>query len=251
MFRSEYFNFINATDGLQSGNIHLLFGGIGGGKSTLARSVLFDLARSYKTFLFSTEETIEDLRNHTRGFSEKNLTVFHEDILTKEQDDPKFIAELPERLIAEYIKSKSSIFFFDNLTTSHFYVANDGKPDNQAVFFNRLAMATREIKFPMFIVAHTKSGTRPGAMIEADMIRGSKIPAIKAPYVYAYQRVQHESRDGAPVLVSLVRILKARGTGANGRTFAFKYNHDLKLFENDREIPIEIFKDFIGDAVTW
>lgn len=56
------FNFIRDHYGLKRGKAHMLLGSSGRGKSTLSRSILFQLASKKKVLLCSSEETMHDTK---------------------------------------------------------------------------------------------------------------------------------------------------------------------------------------------
>ena len=124
-FAETRFHFINDHYGLRPGNIHLLMGTSGKGKSTLARSIMLDVARFHKVFFLTSEEEERDVKDRfhlskTHPDLVKNITHYRDtDLMTgiEPGDVEGFLSVLSWHMLA----ADSEILFYDNLTASLYY----------------------------------------------------------------------------------------------------------------------------------
>ena len=249
LFDSVGFDFLNDHQSLRPGKKHLLIGTTGTGKSTLTRSVAFNIAKQNKIFWYSSEESLEDMKYAVtkNGISKKvleNIEFRDERQAQKEagNDSMKFL----EWLAREFIESRSTVLFFDNITTTVFYEGQ--KFDKQTEFFNQLSELMVKLNRPIFMIAHTDSKTKDlqSELFTANDIRGQKIIPNKCEYIYAYQLITYtqKRKDDKFVInfsemgekkLGFVRTLKARLHDSGGNIYKLKYDDKKRSYDKDKK----------------
>lgn len=249
-FPKSRFTFINDHYGLRKGKVHTLISSSGVGKSTLSRSLIFDMAKENKVFLYSTEEDLKDtqtmfaMRDADNAIL-KNIIFCHEGDLEKETSD---VNEWLRLLEVKIKNSKCDILFFDNITTSSFYETK--KPDVQAQIFSSLRVLARDCAIPLFLIAHTASTVRDDSqtLIRAEDIFGSKSPSRKSQFLYVYQRIIGQSSPTGLTTPSypLIRVLKARGYDTQN-IYLLGYDFQKNEYTGDAQIPNAKFKEIYDE----
>jgi KaiC/GvpD/RAD55 family RecA-like ATPase len=252
-YKAGDFSFLNDHKSLRPGKKHLLLGTTGSGKTTLARSICYEIAKEKKVMWYSSEESLDDMRtaisiNAVNNKSLENVDFREEqDYIKKTNGDSlKFISEI----VKDFIQGGCEVMFFDNLTTSAFY---EGKQiDQQAAFFNMLSEVFKKIKKPIFIIAHTDAKTKDlqKDLFDANSIRGQKLPSNKCEYVYGYQIIpwieEHSENlydfTRGEQKSAFVRVLKSRGHPTSGNIYALNYEEKTRSYANDLKID---FNDFV------
>lgn len=250
-FENGRFNFLNDHFGLRKQCIHLLMGTSGQGKTTLSRSVIYDVAKNYKVFNYCSEETLEQTKTMfaLRGTENevlKNILFYHES--TASTDSKDNIDEWLRILEVKIMNSKTKIFFFDNITTSKFY--DPMKPDVQSKVVDGLMKILKSCDVPGFFVAHTANGVKDDqqALFSTSDIRGGKAITNRAEFVYAYQKftgAASSSGETSPTY-GTIRNLKARNYDV-GHTYLLSYDFNKREYTGDIKIPNTRFKE-IYDA---
>jgi len=239
------FNFLNDHRSLRPGKKHLLIGTTETGKTTLTRSVIFQLAKGAKILWYSTEESFDDMvymmSKADIGQDERSKIHFRH-----EMEADKWINE-NESSLSNYLadavtRTKSEIIVFDNLTTSKFY---SGNIDVIVKMFDELSTVVKRLNVPIIIIAHTASGVKDmqSELFTGDDIKGPKIVSNRCEYVYAYQLITYMKDEGEHKQ-GIVRILKSRIGGASNSVYALTYNHKENSYLNDIKITFEQFKGF-------
>jgi adenylate kinase family enzyme len=249
------FSFLKDHKSLRPGKKHLLLGTPGSGKSTLARSICNEVAKNHKVMWYSSEEDLDDTKT-AASFAEQddlcldNIFFREEDAYVKKHkgDHMAFLMDL----FRDFTESQCEVLFFDNLTTSSFYEGK--KLDEQKDFFNLMSSFFKEVKKPVFIIAHTDSKTKDlqKELFDANSIRGQKLPSNKCEYIYAYQIISWSDKDEKGCYVDLntsdkksafVRVLKSRAHPNGGVVYALNYNPDKRAYGHDRKIDFEKFSE--------
>jgi hypothetical protein len=245
------FGFLNDHFGLRKKCFHLLMGTAGTGKSTLARSVLFDLAKKHKVFFYCSEETLEQtktmyaLRDADNAALE-NIVFYHE--REAEKDTNYNAVEWLRLLELKIINNKCDVLFFDNLTTSSFY--DPKKPQEQSSIVTKLFNILNSCNIAGFFVAHTQNGVKDDqqGLISTSDIRGSKQLTNKAEFVYIYQKFicPPSGQNKSPTTYGTVRNLKARGYDV-GDCYLLDYDFNRNEYYGDVKIPNTKFKEIYDE----
>jgi hypothetical protein len=246
------FNFLSAHKGHRPGNLHLYIGVAHGGKSTLIRSLILDALRKVqknkKVVIWLSEETEQDfliefsmamkffdqtdailLYKKLRIYSEMNLSKhFKNESLTQ-----KF-----NYFVNEINKEDVDIVFFDNVTTSEFYMDQD--IETQSYFIKQLKEKTGAAKVPMVLVAHTGADITENShrLISMNDIRGCKSIINLVQYCYILQRF-HIADFYFPTL----RITKHRGQTVENKMYYIEFCKEKNLYIKDRAINFEEMKE--------
>lgn len=246
-FYDTRYKFLEDQNGIRPGMDHILISTTGAGKSTLFRGIVLDTAKEHDVMLYSSEETCKDL-TLMFGRSKTDQDVLQHIHLLHDNDVLKAGISLKDgkgwaKVVLDFFKqNKCSAFFFDNLTTSVFYIGLG--PDKQSEFWIRLESIFNALNVPTFTVAHTATGVSDmsGSLIGPDNIAGSRTPTKRAEYCYCMQRFLVED-NGTEQIYSFVRVAKSRQHDTQGNIYHLDYNSLKKEFSCDRKVSYRFFND--------
>jgi len=235
------FNFLKCHNGLRPGQMHILIGTSGSGKSTVVRKIILDSAKKHKVLLWLSEESREDFitalsKNFPQPETARNIKIVSEFDVCKDHNVNH------EQVFSEYEKHVKSInpsvVFFDNITTSRMYMGL--RPSDQEAMAWKLKGLQNSIDTPVFIVAHTRADVTDtnARIIEDADIRGSKSITNLAQYIYIYQRFHI-----ADYYYPTIRIRKSRGYQVKQNMFLLTYSRDKNAYVCDKEVSFKEFKE--------
>lgn len=252
--RSDYgytsFSFLNDHLSLRKGKRHLLIGTTGTGKTTLTRSVIFQLAKGARILWYSTEETLDDMiymmTKASFDSEHRNKIHFrHETQASKWCDETG--QDLGKYFSHEIAKTKCDVIVFDNLTTSKFY---NKTPESDVKFFNSISESVKNLNIPIIIIAHTANGVKDmqAELFSGSDVRGNKIVSNSSEYIYAYQLITYivngqENKQG------IIRTIKSRIGGASNSIYTLNYNAKENSYTSDQKVSFETFKNFYDKRV--
>jgi hypothetical protein len=223
----------------------------GQGKTTIARSVMTDIAKHHKIFFYGSEETLEQTQamfslRGTENEVLKNFFFCHELDIKKECNGD--VNEWLRLLELKIMNERCEVLFFDNITTSCFY--DGAKPDVQSKVVDGIMQILKSCNVAGFFIAHTANGVKDDqqALFSTSDVRGGKAITNRAEFVYAYQKfVGAATATGSTTpTYGTIRNLKARNYDV-GSTFLLSYNFDKREYTGDVKIPNTKFKE-IYDA---
>lgn len=240
------FRFIDDHYGFRRSCRHVLMGTAGTGKSTLVRSLMLRVAEKHKVLLYSSEESVEQLKDmfalrRTPNDVLKNLELLHEDEVFegKTKRDPQ---DLIHALKVRIFNTKADIVFFDNLTTSSYY---DGQPYAQQIeLLDGLALVMKKFSVPLVIVAHTKKGIKDDqqSLVTPDDIRGPAYLVNKAEFLYVYQKFVLDTIMASQI--GTVRIKKARGSRTIENIYDLAYSSERLEYSCDSKLDFKVFNEY-------
>jgi hypothetical protein len=140
--------------------------------------------------------------------------------------------------VNEINKEDVDIVFFDNVTTSEFYMDQD--IETQSYFIKQLKEKTGAAKVPMVLVAHTGADITENShrLISMNDIRGCKSIINLVQYCYILQRF-HIADFYFPTL----RITKHRGQTVENKMYYIEFCKEKNLYIKDRAINFEEMKE--------
>lgn len=236
------FNFLREHNGYKKGQMHLVMGISGGGKSTLIRSLLLDVLGSIekKVLVWLSEETINAFMveiSKTGVFDDESEPMNKVSIYSEiEQDkDAKAICIDMQNLIKS---GEYDFIIYDNITTSKLYEGN--KPKQQGEFAMWFKKQIAEADIPALVVAHTKADVTENInrIINDNDIRGGKGIVNLSPFIYILQRF----REGTSIFPTIT-IQKARGTNVKDTIYLLNYTSRYYINAGDKKISFNIFSD--------
>lgn len=249
-FAQTSFGFINDHFGLKKKQMNLLIGTTGTGKSTLARSILYDLTGKHRVMLCSSEECWTDLEDNLLllGFDQgrlDNIVFVHEQAELKDvSTEHTNYSELFSILGRIFINKGCEIFFFDNITASKFY--NGAMPQHQVTFQNKMRDFISDRNCPGFLVAHADAKTRDGqAMrITANDVRGSKNLSNTTEYIYTYEFWKLNTSKSKDPVAAFVTVEKCRNPlGNNRKKYLLEFSPHFKRYVADKPMSDETHND--------
>jgi KaiC/GvpD/RAD55 family RecA-like ATPase len=240
-FPRSRFSFINVHKGFRPGCMHVLLSTTGAGKTTMARSILADVASERKVLWYSTEETHEQFEtqlaysnlhntNKIRFVSEQTLM----DRIDNKYDD---VAGFMHQFDWAIDEVNPDIIFFDNITTSLMYDHNM----KASLVTRQLRKLMREKNLPLFMIAHTESRIKNNEWFESNNIRGFKDITNTAEYVYCLYRY-NVVVSGVPYMAAFINVDKSRLHDGAKFIYKLEYDRDLKLYTADTQIDFDSFQ---------
>jgi hypothetical protein len=250
-FKSD-FHFLNEHKGWRPGKVHTIVAPTHSGKSTMTRSLIWDFLINNPcetVFVWLSEESAEDFRTEFARLrldklATSRLYIGSEQDSTLGLDNKKFI-------FAESIKEiRPSIVFFDNVTTSEFYMGR--KVDEQSSFAMYLKRTCKEMKIPFVIIAHSGGAIQMNKrLIELNDIRGGKDIVNITEFAYVLQRFRvQDPMSKKESYFPTVRIEKHRGYTCENLLFKLRFNKATVSFMEDKIVPWAEFKEAFKNQLT-
>ena len=246
------FKFLNAHRGHRPGNLHLYLGVAHGGKSTLIRSLILDalkrVGKDKKVLVWLSEETENDFLIEfsmaLKGFDQKDAEIIFKKLLIhSELSFSKHFKNETMGTKFNYFKDainkpEVDIIFFDNITTSCFYM--DQQIETQSFFIKEIKEVIGESRKPLIFVAHTGADVTENShrLINMNDIRGCKSIINVVQYCYILQRF-HINEFYFPTL----RITKHRGQTVDEKMYYITFDKEKNLYIEDRHLDFEEMKD--------
>ena len=236
-FRSKL-GFLNSTNGLRRGNMHLFIAGSGAGKSTLTRTLIRDLIfhpeNNPTIGIWLSEETV---REYQAMFSLGAPS--HERLLNTIAFSEQDSAIASEMMFFEWLDMHSpDVLIYDNITTSKFY---EGKrPEHQANFSSKLKGALKKANCAGIIIAHSDSQqtNQRGGLLDMNNIRGAKTIVNLTEFAYLFQTFKTDKS-----IHSVLRIAKSRSQNIIHDTYIMNYDQRLMSYVSDAPIPFSKLKE--------
>jgi twinkle protein len=234
--------------GIRFGELNLLCGGSGTGKSQMCREIAYDcILKGHKVGYIALEESV---KRSIRGIVSVGLNAqIHNPEIRKKFSD--------EKLLEEFDKVKDNIAFYDHFGSSdsedlmnrirymvqsldckviildHISIVISGlhDGDERRLIDNtmtELRKLVEEVKCAMFVVSHLKRpsgnlGHEEGVQTSLSHLRGSHALAQLSDAVIGFERnQQHETESN----IMIVRVLKNRFSGETGVATSLIYNKE-------------------------
>ncbi len=233
------FKFIKAHNGFRPGYTHVLLGMTSTGKTTLVRSILKDMYRAGRIFVWLSEESNESFAGSLATINrlENVNNIIFESEVTRQKIP---IQQLKHELELELINSKAKIFLFDNITTSRLHLGQRFEEQSKNIMW--LKELCIRLKIPFVILAHTKSGLDKSRLLEPDDILGDKTLSNLAEYFYTIQRIVVRDK-----IFTLLHVNKSRYHDGAGKIYKLVYDQAGRYYSCDVEYDFEQFKKIYAD----
>lgn len=248
------FHFLNEHKGWRPGKVHTIVAPTHSGKSTMTRSLVWDFLVNTelpyeKCFVWLSEESSDDFKQE---FARLRIpaNISNRLFIGSEQDTAEGLTH-KKLLFSESLKTVNpSIVFFDNVTTSEFYMGR--KPEEQASFATFIKRQCKEANIPFIVVAHSGGATGMSRrLIELNDIRGGKDIVNVTEFAYILQRFRvKDPITGKEHYFPTIRIEKHRGYTCENLLFKLRFNRETVSFMQDKIIPWGEFKDAFKDQLT-
>ena len=232
--------------GIRFGELNLLCGGSGTGKSQMCREIAYDcILKGHKVGYIALEESV---KRSIRGIVSVGLNAqIHNPEVRKKFSD--------EKLLEEFDKVKDNIAFYDHFGSSdsedlmnrirymvqsldckviildHISIVISGlhDGDERRLIDNtmtELRKLVEEVKCAMFVVSHLKRpsgnlGHEEGVQTSLSHLRGSHALAQLSDAVIGFERNQQSETESN---IMIVRVLKNRFSGETGVATSLIYN---------------------------
>jgi archaellum biogenesis ATPase FlaH len=234
-------------NGLRRGEVSVVIGPYGNGKSTFIRTILIDLLRAkQKTLLFLSEESrnkylepLNTMLNKKVGVENAEKILSNILIATQYQmteKEKKFEVFFNEIKNAVALKGVQAIVI-DNITTSFI---GRMSPYEQPKFYEELKTIAIDYDLVLICVAHT----RKGANLLVDDISGEDVRGnATLANIGSYNYVITTYFECKPPR-TFIKIDKARyHPKANKQFYEMEFDADSALFLKDKESSYEIKKE--------
>lgn len=231
-------------NGFRPGEMHILVGIKGGGKSSLFRTwmceCLFHSKRVYIRLSEEPSQTYQDevIVNLGRIMDVSGLDTIKTDSereLSHDQLGAQYFEDLKIRLR----NFRADILFFDNFTTSELSECGVQVQGKNAKALRDLAGA---LNIPVIVASHTGKGFKGNSIATGDDARGNMTLVNTAPYVYSINVF-----DGRPGMPTILFTDKARHHPfANKSFYQLTYNKEITLHVGDKKISRVELAEIIG-----
>lgn len=231
-FNSNY-NFLTSINGWRKGKVHVVLGTTSSGKSTLVRSIIWDLIQSNKLPNVACFLSEESTRDYSLELYEAFRSLEFEDrvLFFSEQGTQDKVEELNKAF-----KSDSNVLIYDNVTTSLLY---GEKFEQQSTFALRLKDAAAATNKAVIIIAHTNNVHRNSRdLIDSGHLRGSKTLANIAEFFFINHQLSAKGN-----LYNFIQIEKHRGQKPDSKIFRMLYDEERNIYGRDVVNSFDDFKE--------
>jgi hypothetical protein len=230
------FAFLRQQNGIRPGKVHVFLAPPGAGKSTLVRSLIWDLIQQFnltqRIVLWLSEERVIDFAIEFDRIKPEPQFKFCLDIYS-EMDSNLDLNEEKKYLDSILRDSDNRIFILDNVTTSKFFA--DMKPEVQAKFLTYLKRKAIEHNIAIVIIAHTTKMANSGhGMIRMEDTQGTSATAKLAEFFYAIQNIYVKKNQ-----FSVLQVLKSRGQESPDKFFGLVYDRESRIYKIDNIITFD------------
>jgi len=242
------FNFLKSHHGLRPSKAHLFLARTHGGKSTMVRSLFFDLYQNKdqheKIGVWFTEENEQDfateMSNHAyfKNALEEKFYKFYSELDKPQHSDKQLFDDL------DHLFSQVDVVLIDNITTSRLY--GDKNPQQQSKIAGAIKGLCKKHDKPVIIVAHTDATINESTkmLIEPNQIRGSKQLINLVEFLYIIQSVKFLNNE-KEVTYSFIVLHKYRGQGkfVEDRIYSLNFDYNTQTFNKDKPIDMRKLKE--------
>jgi len=182
-FRSVY-KHLNDHNGFRDGELHLLVGSKGSGKSSLFREWIIECVRQGKKVYvrLSEDKKTDYLDEISKFFDDHEGVIFKNLIIDSDlgltEDEQKTYFDDMEMRIKNCC---AEIVFFDNFTTSIMTRQGISEEAKNAIKLRELA---DKLEIPIVVAAHTEKAFKGRSVASGDDVRGNATIANVAAYIY-------------------------------------------------------------------
>lgn len=248
-FPRTRFKFLNDHYGLRKKHIHLLAAEPGGGKSTIVRAIMEDMAPNPILFIGTEEDKdqqeIKYLRSGKTSQEMGHIFFVNErdlyDVSDPTKEDTK---EYIRKIFLEAVNCGAKIIFFDNLTTSKYFKAQ--KLENQEFFIEELRSFVQKFEICAFLIIHIKRDKFSKGLPSMHEIRGGQTVTMRAENLYVVGKVKIPA---AGILLDdemkfFVLVEKDRHGDNTGRIYLLNYDKATQSVTGDEKVNWHKFKEF-------
>ena len=232
------FGFLNIHNGLRPGKIHILMGSTGSGKTTIAKAIMEDIAKTKKVLVYLSEETEDDFSYQIISSGLDSKAISNLAIYAEQDNDIAMGVEQTISKMRELIKQhRPAVMMLDNVTTLGCYEGTE----KQVQFAASIKKLANDSGIPVLCVAHTTTGigNYNQKMISPDDLRGNRKLAMIAPYFYCFQ--MFETSDGKKW--PFVNIQKCRAPNITDTIYALRYVSLKNIHIGDTKISFSDVKE--------
>lgn len=245
------FKFLDDHYGLRPGQLHILCGTQGKGKSTLVRSMMFSLLKQKKRVMFySTEESQSDFELtvaraqvpdedlETLDFVEDENLLAGVDVEDTVGMFQGWMSEMRVRLA----KERTEVLIFDNITTTELYDNRNGI--DQTRFVKVLKKIAHARNVAIVVVAHLGKNIIDSMMkeITGNDVRGNNAISNESQQLYVFRRVDSTLSNGKRFIHAFIQTLKGRQESVAGNYYLLTYNHSTRTYVSDCPVEFEKIK---------
>jgi KaiC/GvpD/RAD55 family RecA-like ATPase len=244
-FNTE-FRFLSAHNGLRREKLHVFAAPSSSGKSTMAKTILYDFLINNpddKVGVFLTEESEQEFKIDLAktGLEEAQLD---RTFVTSEEDqgNVRNADDLMRSIHVFMDEVKPDVLILDNITTSAAY--QDIPTAAQGAIVKRLKMCARHHNSALLVFAHTnaEASNMKMRLLEPNDVRGSKHIVNHAHFFYCLQQIHCKTATGLSNTYSFVRIHKHRGQVVEMKMFMFKFDREKLVYSSDCFINFDDLK---------
>lgn len=247
IFFPSTLNHLRDHNGFRPGELHMLVGVKGGGKSSLFRSWIAEALFNFKrVYLRLSEEKAQDyqdeiIENLARASFKvdgmDNLKTDSELDLRYDEHGNQYFDDLRINLR----NFAADILFFDNFTTSELTDCNIQIQGKNAKALRNLA---QKLRIPVIVATHTSKGFKGTSIASGDDSRGNMTLANTAAYIYSINVIFDH-----PKKPTILYVDKARHhSNSNKALYELNFNAKTGLFVGDEKTSRSQVTNYLKDA---
>jgi energy-coupling factor transporter ATP-binding protein EcfA2 len=230
-------------NGFRPGELHLLVGPKGGGKSSLFRNWIIESVAQGKIVYvrLSEDKRLDYLDEMATFFSDRNFHLMKNLIIDTEKDltESEFANYFPD-LEMKVKNSGADIVFYDNLTSSRISMQGVSKEADNAV---KLRFMADKLDLPMVVAAHTEKAFKSNSVASGDNVRGNQTISNVAAYIYGITVFFNH-----PEKPTIIFTDKARHHGkANKKYYKIDFSVEMATFTKDCSLGVDDMKKIIKE----
>lgn len=233
IFFPSQMNHLRDHNGFRPGELHVLVGVKGGGKSTLFRTWIIEQAALGKRIFIRLseeksqdyqDEIIENLGRVMEVDEMSNLKIDSELELKFDQHGSQYFDDLRMLLM----NFRADILFFDNFTTSEL---SDGNVSLQGKNAKALRIIAQKLNIPVIVATHTSKGFKDNTIATGDNARGNMTLVNTAAYVYSVNVFFAHAEKPTIVFVDKAR----HHSLSNKSLYKLQFEPRLSLYVKDQK----------------
>lgn len=257
-YKSDY-TFLQELNGWRKGEVHVVLGDKGDGKSTFSRSILLDLLKNgHRPLIYLSEDEAEDYLTDILGRERHDYDNQIAVIGEKNQLSHLKVSEEPiEQLLKTFVIylevaikiHEPDFLVIDNISTSVVFDENDKKAVLR--FYTYLHRIATLFEIPVLFFSHVKSDLKRIPYKVSD-VRGNKSLINMTENTGALYKVLRPSHDGGDAEIrSAFHWIVTRKQKCSTRKYMLTFDKDTAKFGEDAKLTEGEFQQFYVQKPKW
>jgi len=259
VFYTSDFQFLQDLNGWRKGEVHVVLGDKGDGKSTFSRTILLDLLKhGHRPLIYLSEDEAEEyltdiLGRELHAFDGQVAVIGELNQLThlKTSEDP---IDILMKTFVIYLETalkthKPDFLVIDNISTSVVFDENDKKA--VLSFYNYLHRIAVYYSIPVLFFSHVKSDLKRIPYKVTD-IRGNKSLINMTENTAAlYKVLRQDPESGETEIRSAFHWIVSRKQKCSSHKYMLNFDPDVAKFDVAARLEESEFQEFYVKKPKW